>query len=114
MSALSDDLAQDGLALALDVHGQPIKVLTGDDANLSFVGMILVKEPDALITELSEDPREKVVIHFAKLSWPSKSRPGDHLLDASGITWNLIKLIDNPADNTIDWEAVKFDPTYDN
>lgn len=113
MGAISDTLMTDGFALTQDIHGQTVTVTSGDEQGRQYAGVILVVPPDSLLTDLSEDLREKTVIHFANASWPKGAKPGDQCKDADGNIWQFVRMINNPADATVDWEVIRFVPEID-
>jgi hypothetical protein len=105
--ALSDQMIGDGLVAWLNFHGQTVTMSSGHDAGKPFTATMVVA-PDAKISgEVVQDNRELSIIVFANSSWPSKSLPGDFLVDENGQKWKLGKRTNNPVDVTVDFEVIK-------
>lgn len=91
------------------VHGEPVLVLDGVDAGLTFIGIIL-HEPDVNIeSDILSDPRQKVMLRFT-------DRPGNvpsvntkrlvKIQTADGKKWAATKQ-DFSAYLSVDFELVQ-------
>ena len=113
--AISDDMLDDGMVNTLAIHGQTIVILSGLDLGKSFVAKLETK-PDAEISgEVVKDSREKVMVSFANDSFPARTKPKDTFRDAKGTVWQFVShRTNNPADNSVDFEAKKVVAGKDN
>ena len=107
MPSLSSQFLAKGFSLIQSVHGEQIEILTGTLAGQFFTGTILIAPEIVLTDETGIDPREKCVIHFPDNNWPNAVEGTDTMRDGSGQTWKFIKRINNPQDQTVDFDIVK-------
>jgi hypothetical protein len=109
MESLSSQLLQQGFDGPIQsVHGETITINSGDSAGQKFTGTILVAPEIPFMGEVvSSDLREKCTIHFSDSSWPQVVEGQDTMLDANGQVWEFVKRVNNPQDQTVDFEIEK-------
>lgn len=107
MSSLSSQFLGKGFSLIQSVHGEQIQILTGKLAGQYFTGTILVSSEVVMTDETGDDLREKCTVHFPDSNWPDVVERTDTMQDGIGQTWKFIKRINNPQDQTVDFDIVK-------
>ena len=89
MPALSDRLLRATVSHLETVHGEPIVILTGDDAGLTYIGIVETEADLMLGGELlGQDPRGKTTVHF---STAPNIKSQAMVQTADGKRWNAIR-----------------------
>jgi hypothetical protein len=104
MPSLSDQQLSYGFRHVEDKHGESIKILDGDEAGLEYIGVILTAGTSNFVDEISDDLREKSIVCFSDGKWPKGWKRGNTMQDSYGNTWRQVKLVENPHDNSVDFE----------
>jgi len=93
-------LMSSGFTAIKAVHGETMTV-TGNGQ--TFIAVLLVEPSVGMDGELGPDMREQVKLHVASAECPAIEY-GATLSDASGNVWRVNRRVNNPADQTVDFD----------
>lgn len=108
--SLSDTLLARGFANVLAVHGETLLILSGANDGLSFAGVILAEPDLSLDTELSADPREKVMLYCERNPVTLALSAQAMIQDENLNRWRLVKRSNNPNRTTLEYELIRITP----
>jgi len=65
MSSAADKLLANGVRVLEQAHGEPVEILSGDDAGATFTAIIETETDSVLSAALGDDPRPRRVMRFS-------------------------------------------------
>lgn len=91
MRALSDTLLAGGCAPHVEaIHGETVRILSGQDAGRPFIGVVETEADLVLNTDLGDDPRAKIMLRFRDGHVPRLDSQGV-VQTADGKKWNAVR-----------------------